>query len=311
MTINDTTESLILNIILMFITIFSIWKDIYKKQSPGYFLRRLTWGGYIFITSTILFVWVNYRRDSQNANKLEQSELRKANVDRLLTNSYHNLSATSDSLRIAQNKFSTLQVSMKDTILSHVEASNIRAIKATNEGLEKYNLQFIDSLKTIKPINKAQIAFLAGGENTPEVYVTKDGEQNELIIKMKSVNNVSYNIELNYCILLVEPTVRNHANYKPLYCSNFVTKFTHSILIPGTFTNINLDIEKDWLKLHCIILFYGDFSLDPLDKNKIPFQEGVDYDFSKSKFIGTIPLLTKLSILNVLKNAGIELSKIK
>jgi hypothetical protein len=307
MILNDTTESLIINIILMIIAIFSIRKDIYKKEFSGNFFEKITLGGYVFAMCTLLFVWINFVRDSNNGKKLEISENRKAKVDSLLINSYDKLSATSESLRITQSKFSALQLSMRDTILSHVESSNTRIITATNNGLEKYNLVFIDSLKTIKPINKPQITFLAAGESPPEVYQTKGGDKTNLVLKIKSVNNVSYHIDLNYFVFALRDVTNNQVQSKLLAFSDSSSAFEHSMLIPGNIAYIRIPIAENWLVYKCLIFFYGNFSYSENETDKKIFKDGLIYDFGKKKNLGYIRQSTMKQVIKSLKNKGFKI----
>jgi len=265
----------------------------------------LTPGGYFFIVVTLCFVWVNYSRDKNNAMKLAQSQNSKAIVDDKLQHSTDDLRATSESLRVAQNKFSTLQISIKDTILNRVEASNLKIIKATNDGLEKYNLVFIDSLKSIKPVNKPQISFLAAGENSPEEYVSNEDGDDILNIKMKSINNIAFNIELKYCVLSNNRLDKFKESIKVLECSNYINKISHQMLIPGNFATVKIDLNKTWLNLQCEIYFYGTFSSDVEGKNKIPFRNAIIYDFPNRKYLGTDALENVESITDFLKKRNL------
>lgn len=199
----------------------------------------------------------------------------------------------------------------KDSLLkidygNKVDSSYAKSIKASNTALAKYNLVMVDSMDkvvskiNIKAINLPQflVESAAAGSVSP-IYITTVGNKKKLQIKVKSINNVSYNIKIEICIIQSTQADIEFDRIKLLTCAP-LTEI--DFLTPNVISTITGEVSPVWSNLQRVyIILSGSFSSDPEGKKIIPYHQGFVFNIPKNQLENTLSKLNTNELLELIE----------
>lgn len=185
--------------------------------------------------------------------------------------------AERDSLHQLQDSLLTIYYGNK------VDSSYTKSIMASNKALAMYNLILIDSMNRVskninfKAINQPQLTLEGLSSQGGPLYITFQKGQPVLNVKLKSINNTAYNLDIKMCILKITRDNRESVTWQYVSCEPFEKRsfLTHDIV-----TTSEVDIPKEWLKLDkAMVIFYGTFSTDSDNILRKIYFQGYNFNF--------------------------------
>lgn len=199
-----------------------------------------------------------------------------------------------DSLRVQLERRDGLH-QIQDSIqnvfyINKLDSSYQRSIMASNDALAKYNLILIDSLHTvtekinIKSLKEPQLIIPPALKYpSPSIYFKSDSLNEYVSIKLESINNISYNVDLNYIVLWIE------RNGDEIYFSTVDTGgllLNRNYLAENLFATATFPINDKCKQIEDgLLIIYGSFSNSPDLRNTKRFREGMNINF-KTRIVG-------------------------
>jgi|SRR5579863_8280086 len=278
----------------MLVAIISVWKDVYSNNPPRPLHRRFTRIGIVLFVLAVIFIGSNYYKDLQAERKLSKAETAKNRADSLSTAAQNKLDESQDDLLASQKALFRLQLSVKDSIKNDVENSYNRSIKASNDALAKYHLKIIDSLHTVVGTLKLNTLnpelAIAPEDNGPPMYLSGDN-LDTIKIKFLSANTTSYHIRVAAYFITLRNSYAVRLGKDSIFSGQFFLNegVTRTIAIPEP---PNVKGLPD-----VFVVLNGSFSKDPFEKEIVPYQETVRFNFRDNKFVSKVQFDRELQSL--------------
>lgn len=256
-----TYISSITNILLVGISILSVFELFYTRKSKNNFIRGIKLRGWLIIIFAILSIISNYYITS------------KAEEDK--TNSEKN--------------YLQLQLSIKDSIYKKVEESRLKITESTIKAFGEYNLQITDSFKRV--INKLklnsinpQLSLALVEKNMPQAYIKDENGRKILYFVLTSSEGISYNLSLR-CYILEEQK-------DWVILKSDILTIGNPMVLKDSRSPKFIDITncKFVDKTELIVFITGIFSKDPEGKYNLPFNMAFNYNFKENKFISALDM---------------------
>lgn len=237
----------------------------------------------VTLISGLNTIWDNI--DNKQAIKISEQE----KIDREVT--YQKTLDSSLKARdsIHEHKDSLLKIDYGNK----VDSSYAKSIKTSNTALAKYNLVMIDSMDrvvskiNIKAINLPQflVETASPGALSP-IYITTIGNKKKLQIKVKSINNVSYNIKFGICVFESTESDIEFDKIKFLTCAPFGDR---DFLTTNVVSTVTGEVDPVWSNLQRVyIVLSGTFSSDQEEKKIIPYHQGFVFNILKNQLDYTL-----------------------
>lgn len=245
-------------------------------------------------------------------SKAEREKKFQSDLDRQLKQR-DSLHAINDSIQRATYFFKD-SVSRK-FYSDRVDSSYERSITASNEALAKYNLVLVDSLNrvtdkvNIKAVNKPLLALPAVGEiQTPIGYYSLEDGDPFFIIRLKAKKNVCYNIKLAYAIFGMRKTKQTPGYLATTFIVDKGEIFEErQSLAEDVVTTSSISLNQNVLNLQeSMIYIYGSYSSDVENKDRMTFQEVLEFNFATKSncYIRNEPSVAKALKAQLIRNNG-------
>jgi hypothetical protein len=174
-----------------------------------------------------------------------------------------------------------------------VDKSYLNSINASKKALSEFNLALADTMNKmterlkIKSVNLPQITLVpAQNGQVGPVYLTHQGDDSILSVKIISVNNTAYNLKLRIGFI---GFIKFNISYVGITRMTSDVLTSRSFLVPNTTITESFILPKNLRGYENIyIVMYGSFSSDVEGKMVIPYQQGVEFSIKNNVAIGPI-----------------------
>ena len=259
----------------------TFFDEIARKFPLFSFLKSLILKVPLFLFLSGLIVTMLILKGQETSEKEFKSADDHVKEVKLQDSLYREYKFQTDSIYLAKKRFSdSIQ---KNEIATTLDSSYIKSIKASNEALAKYNIIFIDSLRTVKstlrPEEPEPEFGLAIPRDTPNHYFNRETIDGEdwLTTHIVSLRNTSFNINATVYILK-NNWLKAHVLRKKIFFQGVNSLDVHTdVTVQVEMTPTILDQSK------LIIIFYGYYYKNRNSTEKIILQECYSYEPNSRK----------------------------
>ena len=273
--------NLIIGIGGIIIGLLTFADEIASKSSLLGFLKSLIIKIPFFFLASAMIIWASIQKDNDNETNAEIERIRHKDELKSMDSDYKAEKKITDSI----NELKLQRI---------IDSSYAKSIKASNEALAKYNLRLVDSLHSVaSTINSktsiAQLEIDAVRDGKSPIYLSSEGENRKLNIRMISANATSYNIRLNIYIVKEPVDEKSILDY---------------IIDPGGYIYLVPDRERTYSSLikrnlldyeKLLIIMLGKFSRDEKGKEMLEFKSAFDFNFKENKLLQFRPTINHLA----------------
>jgi hypothetical protein len=273
---------LVISLALMLIAIVSVWRDVYKNDPTKKWFNRVTRVGWILVTTSLVFILISYLKDKRAEQNVIIAELAKNKADSISDASQKKLAQSQEKLKESEDSLYNLQIASRETILQRVDSSYRKSIRASNEALAKYHIKIVDSLHTVVgTLNfnsvHPQLA-LAPISIHPPVFLDRLGSDT-LKLQFVAANSTCFNIRMDAYFFSISDSGARFLYKDSLFIGG-------AFINPNVVSTVTFPVRNDILALsRSLVVLYGSFTKDALEKMPIPYFEAFEFDFQKNKYL--------------------------